>query len=213
MRKKNRWQLLLGNRLNARLASENTKKLIWREDMSQLILSLLRTIVWRKLRPLLLNKGKDLIEDAESVSDNESVACLMSVQSPFQESRRLNTILVSWSEMAEGIVEEVSAISKGIRNRLIASGQLTDHDPWPPVPRLRSSFRYSPLDFDAVERGGRRVALYSLADLLGEDMATKLLQSTRYTDCSCLALKVSVQTRNAQVWMMRLQGYLAEEGS
>lgn len=181
--------------------------------MSQLILKLLREIVWRRLRPLLLNKSNDLVEDAESVSDSESVACVIYARPLFREPRRINALLVSWIEMAEKMVDEITIISKAMQKRLVTSGELTEFDPWPPIPRLRSSFRYSSLDFDTIERGKRRIALYSLADLLGEEMGTKLLQSTRFAESNSLALKVNAQTRNAQMWMMKLQGYVAEAGS
>ena len=65
------------------------------------------------------------------------------------------------------------------------------------------------LYFPTVRYRNRRVPIYSLPQLLGEEMAGELLKPSVFRDCKYAVMTVSLGTVDPQIWLMKLQAYLA----
>ena len=84
------------------------------------------------------------------------------------------------------------------------------HLPW--VPRLDPRALFPPLEFKTTQWRGRKIAVYSLYDLLGEEKLRALLQGTRYEGVRCVVMKHARQNVPAEKLLLKLQCYLAQSG-
>lgn len=82
----------------------------------------------------------------------------------------------------------------------------------PLVPRLQPRLRFPPLEFPTAVWRGRKVALYSLVNLLGEERARELVSGTRWEAERCVVVKRGRHSVSVEMGLMQLQAYLAKPG-
>lgn len=82
----------------------------------------------------------------------------------------------------------------------------------PLVPQLAPRAQFPPLEFPTTKWRGRKVALYSLTDMLGEERAKELVAGKGHEGERCWAVKRGRQNVPAEMLLMQLQSYIAEPG-
>ena len=200
------------------LAAAKLRKPIWREDMPDLVLSLMRKkaadkLVWYfswtgRLVPCASPLARD-------IDDIEDVSCVLYF-------RTLKTVADDIQAKAHETAKTVEKSALIYLNHMKAhldphKSKAVAHSPpqWyksPVIPRLRPRILYPPLEFKTTEWRGSRVAVYSLTDLLGEDQAKKLVEESQYSDGKCWALKRGRHNVPVELLLMQLQSYLAIPG-
>lgn len=100
---------------------------------------------------------------------------------------------------------------------LPSSGTKPTHIPphWytPLVPRLSPRALYPPLHFPTTRWRGKKVAVYSLTDMLGEEKATKLVGHGGTGEGErCWIMKRNRHNVPVELLLMQLQSYLAKPG-
>lgn len=179
-------------------------KLVWRKDMPELLLSMLKARVedklawWFKWRGRLVPIASPSAADTVHVDD---VACVL-----FHGS--LRTAAHDTQDEANAIVAAADKwwdyVDKGL------SGKKSN--PQVMVPRLAPRALFPPLEYPTAAWRGRKVALYSLTDMLGSERAEALVNGTRYEGERCWVMKRGRQAVEVQMLLGQLQGYLAEPG-
>ncbi|KAF2758121.1 hypothetical protein EJ05DRAFT_476382 [Pseudovirgaria hyperparasitica] len=186
----------------------------WRPDLADLYLDLSRAHARRTLALTLKNKKKGpdawavAVEDPQTLAEHDNVACMLYVGGPGP------------SDFAEQVNEAnkmIAFIEKGVMivAEMFDRARRRDEDKtdtFPPeqigLSRLQEKVKYPPVQYPTMPYRDRKVALYHLWDLFGEDMAKEILAETRFRNAKWIALTESKWTRNVQMQLMRLQGYI-----
>jgi hypothetical protein len=216
--KKKMWQRHLYARMEEKLGSSSFKKMIWREDMPDLILDLMQKQLVKKLswnfgfRGRLTPVASPRTEDIEHVED---VSCVLIFRS-------LRTYADDVHDRAQDLVAEMdkwaSYVAKQYADKLDphAAPGVTHRSPsWfvePLVPRLQPRIQYPELQFNSTMWQGKKVALYSLTDMLGEEKARQLIEGSQYAGAKCVVLKSVRHNVPIEILLMRLQAYIARCG-
>jgi hypothetical protein len=213
----NSWRKGLGPRNSERIGKANIKNLIWRADMDELLRDLLRGVVVRSLRwslvhPMTNGVGKcDGMEHLETLDD---VACVLRIWSQPRQA------ILDAAEEVEACIARCDALADKLRNfekwvrRRQGKGGLRDFNVPTQVlvstsiPRLNPELRNPALEFPTVPYRDKRIPLYCLVDMLGNEKTTELLKDTVFEKSSYLVVKQGRLTAGAQMALMRLQGYL-----
>ncbi|KAF2466774.1 uncharacterized protein BDR25DRAFT_293190 [Lindgomyces ingoldianus] len=215
---KQNWKAGMYPRLQDKLGSK-ASNMVWREDMPELILTLLRKNLVYKLRWHLQKSGGRMVvcDDAGSsaLQAIEDVSCVLCFGS-------LKTSADEIQIQANGILEDVEYLAgyyaEGHKKALDPhqSRSISHHPPpwWrgPVVPRLQPRYQFPPLEFKTTGWRGTRVAVYGLFDLLGEDKGRELVEGTRFEGAQCVVMKRGHQNVPLQLQLMQLQAYLATPG-
>ncbi|KAK1917255.1 hypothetical protein P3342_012100 [Pyrenophora teres f. teres] len=82
----------------------------------------------------------------------------------------------------------------------------------PMVPKLQTRLQFPELHFPTTVWRGRKVAVYSLVDLLGEDKAKAMIASSRYADEACVVIKRARHHVPVEILLMQVQAYVAKPG-
>ena len=82
----------------------------------------------------------------------------------------------------------------------------------PVVPRLQPRAQFPELEFPCAVWQGRKVALYSLTDLLGEEMVQNLAVGSKYESQRCLIVRRTRHNVPTEILLMQLQAYVARCG-
>jgi hypothetical protein len=212
------WEKGLYARITEKLGSSSLKKMVWREDLPELILGLMQDQLLKKLswsfgfRGRLIPVASPRAEDIEHVDD---VSCVLIFGS-------LRTRANDFHDRARTIIDEMdkwsSYVAKGFEDKLDphAAPDVTHKSPsWyvePLVPRLQSRVRYPELDFKTTLWRGKKVAVYSLTDLLGNDKAQQLISARKYDGERCVVVKRARQNVSVELALMQLQAYIARPG-
>jgi hypothetical protein len=213
--KKKFWARQVYARMEEKLGSNNLKKMVWREDMPELILDLMRKQLVKKLswnfgfRGRLTPVASPAIGDIEHVDD---VSCVLIFCS-------LRTYADDVHDRAKDLAAEMdkwsSYVAKTYADKLDphASPLVTHRSPsWyvePIVPRLQPRLRFPELEFKSIMWRGNKVALYSLTDLLGEGKARQLIGDSQYAGEKCVVVKSARHNVPIEILLMRLQAYIA----
>ncbi|QRD01170.1 hypothetical protein JI435_157860 [Parastagonospora nodorum SN15] len=216
--KKKQWQRGTYSRMTEKLGSDNMKKLVWREDLPDLILDLMQKQLIKKLswnfgfRGRLAPVASPRTEDIESI---DHVSCVLIFRS-------LRTRADDAQDLAEDTYDEMdkwsSYFAKSYVDKLDphAPPKVTHTPPsWygdPLVPRLQPRIRFPELEFHTTTWRGAKVAVYSLADLLGEDKTLQLIEGSQYTGAGCVVVKQARHNVPITILLMRLQAYIARPG-
>jgi hypothetical protein len=191
-----------------------SEKDVWRPDLDQLVLDLLRSVVVRTLRWSMVHpKSKGVVGcegGAEHAEEIDDVACIMYIPSLTSQP----------TKDAEAEVEAIINKAENLRmleatrqSKFVAPGKqpvrlpLSITIPISP-PRMNPKVSNPPLHFPTVRYRGRLIPVYSLDDLLGEDKTKELLKDTVFANSRCLALKGGNLTVGSQKALLRLQGYI-----
>ncbi|KAJ4348117.1 uncharacterized protein N0V89_009489 [Didymosphaeria variabile] len=220
--KKDVWRKALTARHVSHLGTKGLRQLVWRKDMPALLLELLQKRVvdklawWYKWRGRLVPIPSPSPSDLDEV---EEVSCVLFYGS-------LKTRADEIQAEVSAIVAEADKWSVYFRS---GYGSYFDphvkpkdgmakatHNPptWyePLVPRLAARAQFPPLEFETTKWRGRKVALYSLTDMLGEERARHLVAGTEYEGDRCWVMKRARHNVPAELLLMQLQSYLAEPG-
>ncbi|CAE7210837.1 hypothetical protein PTNB73_09115 [Pyrenophora teres f. teres] len=216
--KKKEWEKGIYARMAEKLSAHKLKKMVWREDMADLVLDMLQKKLAAKLSwnfgfpGRLIPVASPRTEDIEAIEDVSCVLMFRSLRTPADDLHvQLNNItaeLDKWS----------SYFAKSFAAKLDPHTALeVTHTPplWysgPMVPKLQTRLQFPELHFPTTVWRGRKVAVYSLVDLLGEDKAKAMIASSRYADEACVVIKRARHHVPVEILLMQVQAYVAKPG-
>ncbi|KAH9880086.1 hypothetical protein J1614_002112 [Plenodomus biglobosus] len=216
--KKKGWEKVFPPRMADKFSGLNLKNMVWREDMPDFILQSMRNKVFRKLswnfnfRGRLIPVLSPRSEDIEHLDDVSSVVLFRSLHTRADECHE------KLIEIQNELEKWVSYSAKNFAARIDphASPTVTHHSPhWydePLIPRLQPRLKFPELVFHTTLWKGRKVALYSLTDLLGEGKAQELIKGSdsKYGDEKCVIIKRARHNVPVEMLLMQLQAYIAQ---
>jgi hypothetical protein len=215
--KKKLWERGLYARMEQKLGAADIKKMVWREDLPDLILDLMQKQLVKKLSWNFAWRGR-LIPVGSPASDDiihvDGASCVLIFRS-------LHTRADDIEDRAKALMAEMDKWSLYVAQNFADldphnSPNVTHRSPaWyvePLVPRLRPRTQFPEFDFKSTVWRGRKIALYSLTDLLGEEKTHELLKDSEYTGEKCVVLKEAKHNVPVEILLMRLQAYVARPG-
>lgn len=219
MGKKRQWQKGLSPRIVAKLGPSKISKLVWREDLADIITDLMRkqlvnTLGWSfGFRGRLTPVASPRSEDIEGVDD---VSCVLLFRSLctraddiLDDAKRIDQEMDKWSSYVATSYEDKLDPHR--------SPDVTHNAPsWyiePLVPRLQPRFRYPELDFRTTIWRGQKVPVYSVTDLLGEESARQFIEGSKYAEHKCVVMKRGRHNVPVEILLMRLQAYMTTCGT
>ena len=204
--------------MSEKLGALKLKSLVWREDMPDFILEMLRKRLLGQLnwyfgfRGRLIPVPSPRTEDIENVDDLSSVLIFRSLRTRADDLQvqadKSKTELEKWS----------SYFAKSFPSRLdphAASGVTHTSPQWysgPIVPRLQPRLQFPELEFQTAIWRGKKVAVYSLTDLLGEEKTQVLVEGSKYADEKCVVLKRGRHNVPIEILLMQAHAYIAPSG-
>lgn len=207
-------------RMHDKIQDGERDKLVWREDMPQLILDLLRKRVVDRLswnfsfRGRLTPVASPRTRDIDAVDDVSSVLLFRSLRTPADDvQQRSEAITVETEKWA-------AYFGTGFEKLLDphhAPGVTHKAPYWYPGPQvshMQPRVQFPELNFKTTTWRGRKVAVYSLTDLLGPDKAAELISgaNSKYADQSCVVIKRARHNVPVEILLMQLQAYIALPG-
>jgi hypothetical protein len=204
--------------MEEKLGTTNIKNMVWREDLPEMILDLMQKQLINKLSWNFAFQGRLTPIASPGVRDIEDVDNISCVLMFGSLRTRANDMQFRANEMAAEMDKWSSYIAKSYADKLDphASPIVTHSSPsWfiePLVPRLQPRLRFPELEFSSAMWRGKKVALYSLTDLLGEDKTRALIEGSKYAGEKCVAVKRARHNVPIEILLMRLQAYVARPG-
>lgn len=207
-------------RMSDKMHSTEMSKMVWREDMPHFILDLLRKRVVDRLswnfsfRGRMVPVASPRTEDIDSMDD-------------------VSTVLVfgSLRTRADNCQDRCEAITTDLEKWAFYFGQYfgSHFDPhsapdvthkapsWYPqplVPHMQPRLQFPDLEFKTTTWRGQKVAVYSLTDILGPEMAKELIEGpkSKYADQRCVVIKRARHNVPVELLLMQLQAYIAKPG-
>ncbi|KAF2443920.1 hypothetical protein P171DRAFT_413527 [Karstenula rhodostoma CBS 690.94] len=216
------WKKALSARYAPLLGPRGMAQLVWRKDMPEFLLGMLRARAedklgwWFKWRGRLIPVASPAPEHLADVDDAACVLLYGSLRT------RADAVLAE----ANAIVAEADRSAAYYRAGFAKyfdthvrpppnQPRATHYTPaWfePLVPRLAPRAQFPPLEFPTTRWRGRKVAMYSLTDMLGAERAAALVGGTQYEGEACWVMKRGRQTVGVEMLLGQLQSYLAEPG-
>lgn len=202
-----------------KFGSHNLEKVVWREDMPEFILDMMRKRLTRKLSWNFGFKGRLIpIKSlrAEDIDTVENVSCILLYQTLrtrvdtfLKEIDTINTELEKWSNyFGKSFPAKIDPhAAQGVTH--VSPSWYTE----PLVPRLQSRHQFPELEFHTAVWRQKKVALYSLTDLLGEEQARILIEGSKYEKEHCVILTAARHNVPVEILLMQLQAYLAKPGA
>jgi hypothetical protein len=192
--------------------------MVWREDMPTLILDLLQkqtadALRWHfnwsgRLTPCASPRS----EDIEEIDDVSSILYLGSLRT------HVDALHSQVADITAEGEKWASYFSKGFpqwTDPHKAPGVTHFSPAWyaePLVPRLQPRLRFPRLEFKTTVWRRRRVAVYSLPDMLGEERTRELVRESKHPGERCLVMKRGRHNVPVEILLMRMQAYVAEPG-
>ncbi|KAF2456821.1 hypothetical protein BDY21DRAFT_364379 [Lineolata rhizophorae] len=205
--------------------------LVWRDGLEDVAAKMFRESAAKRLRPLFDRAGRGLIvpleeaggAEAEGSDGASGVSALLftrSFTSPaLREAISQYKMLEVQLQRIVGYLEKVvdkktlQALYPGQDVRELTN-EVIPHNTYDfqshRVPQMQPRLRFPRLRYPTGLLDDRRVGLFSLADMFGEEETRELLRGTDFENTSCMAIKATEHTLKAQLALMRLQGFLAE---
>lgn len=213
--KKKRVRYVMNQAMVERFGEKVGEQVVWRQDMHEMVLKLLRRGVERKVKWLLLRGGRMRfvrIDGAEQAGGLENIACVLYVGSLRSEEydeleRKVEVAFREGERLASQVgraVERRRAIERGEGRKEFNEWCKTNNFP----PKVNPAFTDPRAEFPTVNLDENVVPVYSLEDLMGTEETEKLLKGTVYEDARCLAMRDGELTSAAQMWLLKLQAYL-----
>ncbi|KAH7085272.1 hypothetical protein BKA63DRAFT_13966 [Paraphoma chrysanthemicola] len=215
---KKQWHRALYARMTEKYGGAGIKKMIWREDLPDLILNLMRKQLLQKLSWNFAFKGRLVPVASPSstdIADVDNASCVLIFRS-------LRTQADDIGDRAKDISDEMEkwaayAIKGFTQLDPHKAPNVTHHPPsWyvePIVPRFQPRLLYPEFDFKTAIWRGKKIPLYSLTDLLGEEKAREFLAGSKYRDEKCVIIKDARHNMQVQLLLMRLQAYIVQSGT
>lgn len=204
----------MDRRITAKLPGPKIAKTVWREDMPELVFSLMQKKLADNLRWHFRRSGRmvpcksPLGGDIGGVEDVSCVITFFSLKTAADEiGREARQIARTTDYLANGVVEVLKQAEGKKSNPSVLGlwhGRI--------VPRLQPRALFPPLEYRTTEWRGSRVAVYSLFDLLGEEKLGELLKGTRYEGVGCVAVKREKLNMSFEVLLAQMQTYLVVPG-
>lgn len=218
--KKKEWVRGLYGRMLDKLGPCERSKMVWREDMPQVILELLRKRVVDRLswnfsfRGRLVPVASPRAEDLDAVDDVSTVLFFGSLRTRADDLQdrceTITTELEKWSSYF--------GQSFGDRFDPHASPDVTHNAPYwytePLMPHMQPRLQFPELEFKTATWRGRKVAVYSLEDMLGHEKARELISGpkSKYADQGCVVIRRARHNTPVELLLMQLQSYIAKPG-
>jgi hypothetical protein len=200
------------------VGSVQLQKTVWREDMPDFILSLMRKQLLDKLN-WYFKEPKRLFPCAsplpEDISDVKDVSCILYLGTLKAAADELQAKALAISNQLESYAVAFADIMKDHLDPHRTKAVTHNSPSWwrgPVVPRLQPTLLYPPLEFKTTVWRGSRVPVYSLYDLLGEEQMRDLVQDSLFKDEKCLAVKRARHNVPLELLLMQMQAYLASPG-
>ncbi|KAF2018502.1 hypothetical protein BU24DRAFT_421485 [Aaosphaeria arxii CBS 175.79] len=191
-------------------------KITWREDMPDLVHSLLQKRLLRQLDKQFKHGGSRLVPcdtpHSESLNHLEEVSCILYFKSLKTHANDIHDRANNIIEACHDHARAYSIISQDYLDPHKATGAKHFAPIWwkgPVIPLLQPRIRFPPLDMPTTLWRGSRVPLYSLQDLLGEDGLRQLLVKSRFKDETCVVAKRSQYSTSMELSLLKLQAYTA----
>jgi hypothetical protein len=217
---KKAWEKLIELRTTKKIGSDNAKKMIWREDMADLIRDLMRKRLADKLRWNLALRGRLVptssprTEDVENVKVRE-VSCVLAFGT-------LRTRADDMKDRSDEIAIELDKWSSyfsmhfGDKFDPHKLPSTTHRSPsWytqPIITQFQPRLRFPELEFRTTIWRGKKIAVYSLFDLLGEDTVQQLIHGSEYEGEKYVVMPSAKHNVPVEILLMQLQAYLARPG-
>jgi hypothetical protein len=77
---------------------------------------------------------------------------------------------------------------------------------------MKPRLQFPELEFKTTRWRGKKVALYSLSDLLGDDTARQLIEGSKYEGEKYAVMKSARHNVPVEMLLMQLQAYIARTG-
>lgn len=214
------WTKALYPRILDSLSAAEVKSLVWREDMPAFLLHLLRDRLVSALAWSFSFRGRLLPVDSPHPAHTahvDDVSCLLyfgTLRSRAADAR----------EKCDAITAELEKWSHyfgqnfGAHFDPHAKDGVTHKAPYwyhaPLLPHLQPRLQFPALDYPTTLWRGRRVPVYSLVDLLGEEKARLLIAGpkSKYADDACVVVKRARHNVPVEMLLMQLQTYVAQPG-
>ena len=218
--KKKGWEKALYPRIVEKIQSGESGKLVWREDMPQLILDLLRKrlvdrLSWNfSFRGRLTPVASPRAEDVDAVDDVSTVLLFGALRTRADDCQdRCDAITTELEKWATYFGQ-----SFGSHFDPHSSPDVTHKAPYwytqPLVPHMQPRLQFPDLEFKTTTWRGKKVAVYSLTDMLGPEKAQELIEGSgsKYADQSCVVMKRARHNVPVEMLLMQLQAYIAKPG-
>ncbi|KAF2433712.1 hypothetical protein EJ08DRAFT_38066 [Tothia fuscella] len=188
---------------------------VFRSDMDDLILGLLRDVVVKRLRWCFVHPKAKGVGECEGGADKtegiDDVGCILYVLSHTSQEvkdaeRELDALVTKVERIRANEEKRQKTRPKSIAEDTVkvpVQGFVTV-DP----PKINPKLSHPPLRFPTVRYRGHLMPVYSLHDLLGEEKTRELLKETVFENSRCLALMGGNLTAGAQMALLKLQGYV-----
>jgi hypothetical protein len=214
---KKAWEKLIDPRMIRKLGSDNTKRMVWREDMADLIRDLMRKRLADKLRWNFGLRGRLVPTDSPRTEDLENVkvrevSCVLA----FDTLRtRADDIQDRCDEIAIELEKWSGYFSSYYGDRFDPHKlpSTTHRSPsWytqPLISQIQPRIRFPELEFKTTIWRGKKVAVYSLFDLLGDVTAQQLIEGSEYEGQKYVIIPSAKHNVPVEILLMQLQAYLA----
>ncbi|KAF2259954.1 hypothetical protein CC78DRAFT_536691 [Lojkania enalia] len=197
----------------------NIEKMVWREDMPQLIISLLQRSLLNKLRWHFKQSGQLIACDSPHSSDIkgiDDVSCILFFGTLKTRADAIQTRAAKIRNAVELLANEYADGHKKLLDPHLRTPEPRHKPPswWkgPMVPHLQPRLWFPPLEFNTTKWRGRDIAVYSLYDLLGEENLRQLIQDTRFEVARCVAMKRGRHNVPVELLLMQSQAFVAKPG-
>jgi len=217
---KKTWEKILGPLITDKFSKQKLSRMVWREDMPDLILSTMRNKAFAKLswsfgfRGRLIPVPSPRPADIEHVDNVSYVLFFGSLRSRAEEChQKLIAIQIELDKWANYSVKNF-----GAKLDPHASPNVTHPSPhWytePLVPKLQPRQKFPELEFHTTTWRGRKVPVYSLTDLLGEEKAQELAKGSKskYEEATCVVMKRARTKVAVDMLLMHIQAYITQCG-
>lgn len=216
--KEYKWKTLIAPRFRQNMGDAD-KRMVWREDLVQLVLSRFQQPIIQKLRYFFERPGGQLVQcgspltsdiEATGLDDVSCVLYLGSLKTPADKIQAKSIdIMVAVDQLIYGFKKKHTA--------LVDPHTKANHNSpaWykgPLLPTLLPRLRYPPLEFKTTRWRDQEVSVYSLPDLLGEENTKELVMGTQFEDAGCIVMRRRRNNTATQLLLMQLQGFLATPG-
>jgi hypothetical protein len=216
--KRKAWEKGLNARMAEKFGGHNLKKMVWREDMPDLVLDIMRRRVASKLswslgfRGRLIPVASPRYEDLENVEDVSCVLIFRSLHTRGDDMQK--QVDQNMAELEKWSAYFTQSFQAKLDPHTVP--KVTHTSPhWytgPLIARMQPRLRFPELEFHTTMWRGRQVAVYSLTDLLGEDKAQELIGDSKYADEKCVVMKRARHNVPVEILLMQLQAYIARPG-
>jgi hypothetical protein len=200
--------LLLNENMKQNLGQSRVKNLVFRQDMHELVLGLLQDAVIRSLRWGLQHPKAGLIarcdEGVAAVEKIEGVGCLLYIDT----TKNFKLLEEEFEKSVADCHTLVDQITKWERKQQRLGKRAADDPRTTFPPALNLAYSHPPAHFPMAQYKDKKIPVYSLKDMLGAKKVQELLKGTVFEDARALILREGNLTTNAQMLLLRLQGYL-----